>query len=154
MMMGIACLLVCAAGTNPAAAGGKKDLARAATARLLQRDATRDATTAVRPLAESRKVWRYTTEAQARREARKGIEAGRHFTSGVTAGRPPNPAIARKQYGLPRDPDVRMTVRIEEGHAVRKNMALGGQRGRAEITTAEPLPPDAIRGITRLPNHK
>lgn len=151
-VIGIALLGICTTIAYPAAAGGKKDVAKAAIARVLERDAARDAATKARPLGESRTIWRYTTEAQALQEARQGIEAGRHFTSNVTPGRPPRAATARQQYGLPRDPDVRMTVRIEEGAAVRQNKAMGGQRGRAEITNAELLPAQSIRSVSRLPN--
>ena len=151
-MVEIVVMVACMASALPVAAGGKQDIARAAVARALERDAARDAATVARPLAESKKVWRYTTETQARQEAKQGIEAGRHFTPNVTRGRPPNAATAREQYGLPADPDVRMTVRLEEGRAMKSNKAINGQRGRGEITNAEPLPPEAILNIRRVPN--
>ena len=135
----------------PSAAGGKKDLANAAIARLLRRDAARDAATVAVPAAESRMVWRYTGEAEAEREMSRGIAAGSHFTPKVTPGRPPSPLTVQRQYGLPQPPQVRMTVRIDEGRLILKNKALGGEPGRGELVNTEPLPPRAVQTVTRLP---
>ena len=144
--------LALATTTLAAAAGGKKELAKAAIGRLLARDAARDAATATeaRALANSTRVWRYTTAAQARREVQAGIRPGSHFTPKVTRGRPPRPVTAQRQYGLPQSPEVRMTIQMDKGRTVLRNKALGGQPGRGEVVTMERLPPSAIRGVTRL----
>ena len=147
----VAVAFVAALTVAPSNAGGKKDLANAAIARLLRRDAARDAATVAVPTAESRTVWRYTSEAEAKRETRRGIAADRHFTPNVTPGRPPRPSTAQGQYGLPQSPQVRMTVRIEKGSPVLRNRALGGGPGRGEIVNTELLPPGAVQKVTRLP---
>lgn len=137
---------------EPVVAGGKKELAKAAMARLLSRDAARDAATVARARAvpATTTVWRYTTADQARRELRGGILPGKHFTPGVTRGRPPSATTAQRQYGLPQPPQVRLTVRLDKGTTVLRNKALGGQPGRGELVTKDPLPPTAIRRAVNL----
>lgn len=142
---------VVALASNPGNAGGKRELGNAAIARLLKRDAARDATTAAVPAAESRMVWRYTSNAKAEGEMSSGMAVGSHFTPKVTPGRPPRPSTVQRQYGLPEPPQVRMTVRIDEGRLVLKNKALGGEPSRGELVNAEPLPPGAVQKVTRLP---
>ena len=150
------CLVLIAAASlmpiQPASAGGKKALAQAAMARLLARDAARDAATAgnARAVSTSTRVWRYTTADQAKRELRDGIPTGRHFTPRVTPGRPPSPATAQRQYGLPQPPQVRMTVEMDKGTTVLRNKALGGQPGRGELVNHDPLPPSAVRRVIDL----
>ena len=140
------------APAQPVVAGGKKELAKAAMARLLGRDAARDAATAAnaRAVSSTTTVWRYTTADQARREVRRGILPGKHFTPGVAPGRPPSPYTAQRRYGLPQPPQVRMTVRLAKGTTVLRNKALGGQPGRGELVIKDAVPPGAIHRIVNL----
>ncbi len=136
----------------PAEAGGKSAVGKAAIARLLERDAARDAAKAAeaRALAKPTTVWRYTSAAQARQEARAGIEAGRHFAPKVTPGRPPSRLTAQRQYGLPTPPEVRARVQLDSGTRVLRNKAMGGEPGRGEVLTMEHIPASAIRGAVKL----
>lgn len=140
------------ASVQPVLAGGKKEVAKAAMARLLARDATRDAATVAnaRALPAATTVWRYTTAAQARRELRGGIRPDKHFTPGVTRGRPPSPLTAQRRYGLPQPPQVRLTVRLDKGTTVLRNKALGGQPGRGELVNKVAVSSGGIRRVVNL----
>lgn len=117
---------------------------------LLRRDLLRDRATPTRSLRADRTVFRYTTRAQAEREIRSGIGRGRHFTSRANPGRPLAPASAQARYGLPRQPEVRMTVRLPRGTNVRRNRALGGAPGIGEVTTMRRTSPQNIRRLVPL----
>jgi hypothetical protein len=139
---------------SPEVEAGKasKALARKAWTRLFSRDAARDAATKARPLAKSKKVWRYTTKKNAREAAKKGLPANRHMTSGVTPGRPPKAGSAQTRYGLPNKPEVRMTIELPARQPVRRNKVLGGAAGFGEVTSPKAVQPSAIKRITPLGN--
>jgi len=113
----------------------------------LRRDLIRDRATRATPLLRPRTFHRYTTRAQALREVRRGIPPGRHLAP-AHRGRIPGAGTAAKKYGLPRKPDVRMTVKLPATHPVRSNKALGGQRGVGEITSPRRVPPTAIKKVS------
>ena len=117
----------------------------------LLRDLLRDRTLPVRRLKAPRTVHRYTTWERALRELQKGLPAGIHTTARARPGRPPSPETAQRRYGLPAKPEVRETIQLPEGTLIRQGKALGGRPGVAEVVTARPVPPDAIRKITPLP---
>ncbi len=128
-----------------------KTIARRAWRRLLARDAARDAATKAKPLAKPERVWRYTTKKDAAEAARHGLAPGKHMTPATSPGRLPNPASAQQRYGLPREPEVRMTIDLPKGQPIRRNSVLGGAPGAGEITSPKPIPPRSIRSITPLP---
>lgn len=123
---------------------------RRGPARILRRDFFRDRATRVRPLARTRTVFRYTTKGQARQELRRGIRPGSHLTSRALAGRPSSPGLAQRRYGLPRQPQVRETVRLPKSHPTRFNKVLGGRPGTGEITSTRPLSPKTIQKVLPL----
>jgi len=130
------------------AASAGKAFGKAATARLWKIDRQNHAKTPAKPLAKPRTVHRYTSAANAKREARHGLAPNTHMTARAPRGRPPAAATAQHRYGLPRTPQVRETIRIEEGFPVRHNRAVGGARSYGELTSPKPLPPSAILKIT------
>jgi len=123
---------------------------RSTLAPVLRTDLLRDRRTLARPLRQSRTVFRYTTERQMRRELRAGIPPLRHMTSRAQPGRPPTADHAARRYGLPVKPDVRETIRLRQGHAVRVNRVLAGERGRGEITSPQRVPSSSIRTTVPL----
>lgn len=129
-------------------------LRRGSARRILRRDFLRDRATRVRPLIRNRTVFRYTTKKQARRELGRGIRPGSHMTSRAVPGRPPGPGLAQRRYGLPRQPQVRETIRLPKGHPTRFNKAFGGRPGTGEITSTKPLSPKAIRRVIPLQQGK
>jgi hypothetical protein len=136
-------------------AGGK--VARRASAAVRSRirnvairDAVRDRSTPIVVLGSERKVFRYTTQHTATREARKGFSAGTHFTSRVQSGRPASASSASRRYGLPQRPDRRLTITLPKGARVRFNKALAGSPGVGEITNVEPLRHGRIDRLVRL----
>jgi hypothetical protein len=136
----------------PAAeAGGLgKAFARAAMGKVLKRDLMRDAATAARPLAKSRKVFRYTTRKQSVREARHGLAPDRHMTARTVRGRPLSPETAQRRYGLPNKPEVRETWKLRSGTPVRSNKALGGTPGTGELTSPRRLSPKDLEKTVPL----
>jgi hypothetical protein len=134
--------------------GGVKSVTRRAVeksiASLLRRDLARDATSQIKLLPAPRTVFRYTTQAQARRELARGIAPGRHMTSHARPGRPLRAARAKERYGLPQEPEVRETVRLPAGQPVRVNRVVGGEPGRAELTSPSWVPPTAIKKVVPL----
>lgn len=123
---------------------------KVAMRRVLATDLKRDSATKAVPLPIERRVFRYTTAAQAKREAKKGIRAGMHMTARAHPGRPPLAAVARRQYGLPSSPQVRMTIKLNKGFPARHNKALAGAQGRGELTSPEGVPPINISRVVRL----
>ncbi len=154
----IACLLVptiASAQTGRGLARGvAKGMLRSGEKRmtaLLARDARRDAVTAIRRLRSPRSVFRYVVPDAARKEARRGLAAGTHFTTRALPGRPMSGIRAWGKYGLPRIPRLREHVTLPKGTPVRFNRALGGGRGVGEIGIAKRLPMTAINRTVRLP---
>jgi hypothetical protein len=116
---------------------------------LLRRDRLRDGATPARPLPQDRTVHRYTTRQRAREELRRGIPPGRHMTP-AHPGRPPSAEQARKQFGLPRRPELRETIDLPKGHPIRRNKVLGGRPGTPEWTSPRRVPPEAIKKVVPL----
>ncbi len=127
-----------------------KIFSKAVMARIMKRDLEHHAVTAARPLTAPRTVHRYTSAAQASRETTGGLAPNTHMTAIARTGRPPAAATAQSRYGLPAEPQVRETIHLPEGYAVRHNRVVGGSRGLGELTSPNSLPPDAIRKVTPL----
>lgn len=149
----LAMTLGCGTAGKSAARRLMKAEGRAADARatsVLRRDLVRDRATPARSLPRGRTVFRYTSDAEARRELASSVRPGNHMTSRGGAGRPLGAAVARKRYGLPREPEVRMSIWLERGTKVRKNKALGGERGVGEITPTQTVPARSIKKVVKL----
>lgn len=123
---------------------------RGSTARTLRKDFLRDRATRVRPLFQNRRVFRYTTKAQARQELRNGIRPRSHMTARTTAGRPLSPVQAQRRYGLPRRPEVRETIRLPKGQPIRPNKVVGGAVGVGELTSSKRVSPGTIEKVMPL----
>ncbi len=172
LWLNVVIFAVCIIAAFPVTAGGKRDIARAAAGRMLQRDAARDASVAARaaaarearqilradrardaasrakPLSRERVVRRYTTAAQAEKEAASGVPAGNHMTASAGPGRPLSAEGATKKYGLAKEPERVMTIRIPQHQRVRFNKTLGGRRaGVGEITSTQKIPPAAVISV-------
>jgi hypothetical protein len=93
--------------------------ARAATARMFARDAARDARLPIKKLSRDEYLMRYTSRTQARREAKAGLEAGRHVTGRHEGAPPLSVPATQRRYGLPTAPEVRQTWHMEKGTLVR-----------------------------------
>lgn len=126
-----------------------RSLERNAT-RTLERDAARDSAAAAKRLSRGVTTFRYTTKAEAQREIRSGFRSGTHFTSRARPGRPLSARAAQARYGLPRTPEVRITARLPEGSAVKRNRVIGGARGVGELTTAKRADSKVIRKVVSL----
>lgn len=100
--------------------------------RTLKRDFERDSASTAKRLSRGLTTFRYTTKAEAKRELRAGINSGTHFTSRARPGRPLSARRAQARYGLPRTPEVRMTVGLPKGSSVKRNRVIGGVRGVGE----------------------
>lgn len=83
-------------------------------------------------------------------ELKRGIKHGRHMTSRAYPGRPLKGASAQARYGLPQQPQVRMTVALPKGTMVRRNRALGGAPGVGEITPARRVDRRAVKKVVPL----
>ncbi len=127
-----------------------KNAERGAAHSVLTRDAERDATTAVERLPADRTVFRYTTREQADKELRDGVEVGRHTTANASPGRPLTSENAQRQFGLPQEPDLRLTLRLPKGTRVKANNVVGGAPGTGELRLAEPVPASAITNEVSL----
>jgi hypothetical protein len=140
------------------ASGVGKSLARSAGRRVLGRssssirlrDARNHALAKAKPLSSPRSVNRFTGRAQAQRELRTGIAPNRHMTATAPAGRPLSQPNAQRRFGLPRQPQVRETIRLPKGFPVRHNHAVSAGRGVAELTSPKRVPPTAIRKVRPL----
>lgn len=131
----------------PAHAGG---FGKALISRLAKRDLDNHAATAANPLIKSLTVQRYTSRSQAGREVKAGIAAETHMTPNVARGRPLSPESAQKRYGLFKPPQVRETVRLPAGQPVRHNKAQGGEPGRGELTSTQPVPKGSVIKVVPL----
>jgi hypothetical protein len=131
------------------AGGLGKAITRSAMKKILRQDLARDVTTAARPLAKPRTVFRYTSSAQAAREAEQGLAADTHMTSVARPGRPLSAEAAQRRYGLANPPEARETLKLD-GQMVRFNKVLGGKAGYGEITSPKEIAKEAIRKILKL----
>jgi hypothetical protein len=139
------------AARQTAVRAAQQQAARQAALRAaLARDARRDAVTKAIPLNAERRVFRYTSKAQAAREVRSGVAAGSHMTARAGAGRPPLATTAQRQYGLPKAPQVRMSILLKPGMPVRHNKALAGEAGRGELTAPVVIRKEAIEKVVPL----
>lgn len=116
----------------------------------LAKDARRDGATKAVPLSAERRVWRYTGKREAERELKSGVPAGAHMTPSVRPGRPPSAATAQNQYGLPRMPEARLTIRLHRGTPTAHNKALAGRPGRGELTAPVAVPRENIEKVILL----
>jgi len=146
----------CGRGGGAAARGARRSASRSMERAFanLRRDAARDRLLPAKALTRPRSVFRYTSPAQAAREAKVGIPARSHFTSRAGPGRPLSGSAAQKRYGLPRIPLVRERITLPAGQPVRAGRAIGGSPGIGELTSPKPLPPGAVRGSVRLKKGK
>lgn len=125
---------------------------RAAAA--LARDLERDAASRAVQLQAPRRVFKYTTEADAQRILEKGFTPGMHFTSKARPGRPLTAAHAAERYGLSYAPEKRVTVTLPVGASVKPNKVIGGAAGFGELKVEQALPADAAERIIDVPrNH-
>ena len=140
-------LIIGLAVAPPAHAGG---FSKALMSRLFKRDLANHAATAAKPLTKPLTVQRYTSRAQAKREVKAGIATGTHMTPNAARGRPLSPESAQRRYGLSKPPEVRETVRLPAGQPVRHNKAQGGEPGRGELTSNQPVPKGAVTKVVPL----
>lgn len=122
----------------------------AAMRKALAKDLARDSATPPKPLTADRRVFRYTSTQQAKRELKDGIGPGTHMTARASPGRPPLAGTVQRQLGLPKAPEVRLTVRLTRGTPVRHNKALVGEPGRGEITAPALVRATNIEKVTPL----
>jgi uncharacterized protein YceK len=120
-------------------------------AAVLARDLERDAASKAVQLRTPRRVFRYTTEAQAQRILEKGFAPGMHFTSNAMQGRPLTAAHAAERYGLSSAPEKRFTVTLPAGTSVKSNKVIGGAAGFGELKTDHALKADAVERIVDIP---
>ncbi len=150
----VVCVGVLLAGCGRVSPGRiEKAAARAAerrAARILTRDLARDNASRATRLKTERRVYRYTTESQAREVQRKGFPPQTHFTTSESPGRPLSGSTAQKRYGLPYTPNRRLGVTLPEGTTVRSNKVVGGAPGYGELRSERGLSPETIRSESVL----
>jgi len=150
----VVCAGVLLAGCGRVSPGRiEKAAARAAerrAARILTRDLARDNASRATHLKMERRVYRYTTESQAREAQRKGFPPQTHFTVSESPGCPLSGSTAKKRYGLPNTPNRRLSVTLPEGTTVKSNKVVGGAPGYGELRTERSLSPDTIRSESVL----
>jgi hypothetical protein len=112
---------------------------------ILTRDLARDNASRATRLKMERRVYRYTTESQAREAERKGFPPRTHFTASEGPGRPLSGTAAQDRYGLPYTPDRRLSVTLPPGTPVKANKVVGGAPGYGELRIERSLSPDRIR---------
>ena len=120
---------------------------------LAKRDMERDRKLKPVALDSDIHVFRYTSEAQAKSDAKNGVKAGRHFTSKAAPGRPLASANASRRYSptsSKRMPAVRQTWRLEKGTMVKRGKVLGGEPGYGEIVPLTEVPPQNLIGSSIL----
>lgn len=158
MKLRLICLLLCAgfliAGCGRVSpARIERAAARAAerrTASVMARDLARDNASRLTRLQTERRVYKYTTESQAREFERKGFPPHTHFTASEGPGRPLSGRTAQERYGLPYTPDRRLGVTLPEGTSVKSNKVVGGAPGYGELRIEKQLPPDPIGSVSVL----
>lgn len=120
-------------------------------AAVLARDLERDASSSATQLQTPRRVFKYTTEADAQRILQKGFAPGTHFTSNAKPGRPLTAPHAAERYGLSYAPEKRITAMLPAGTSVKPNKVIGGGAGFGEMKTAHALGADAAERIVDIP---
>jgi hypothetical protein len=121
---------------------------RRSSAQALRRDLLRDRAAPVARLARDRRVVRYTSIGQARREMRTGIPPNRHLTARAPSGRPPAGTTVQRRYGLPRKPTAAEHVLLRKETPVKMNKATGGKPGYGEILSQKRIPKRNVLRIT------
>jgi uncharacterized protein YceK len=136
------------------AIGSVGRVAEQRSAVILARDFDRDAASKLTRLPQSRRVFKYTTNADARRMMAKGIPTGSHFTTGVKPGRPLSSSSAAKRFGLGYKPGKRLSVTLPGGTGVKVNKVVGGSPGGfGEIAVEQPLRPSSVTKSIALSRH-
>lgn len=115
--------------------------------KIYTKDRARDNRTAAKPLKRDRNVYRYTSMKDARSAKKNGIPAHAHMTPNTSKGRPISSKTAQKRYGIQHPPEALVTIKIPKGHPVKFNKAIGGERGRGEITSPKDLPPSQVTDV-------
>ena len=136
------------ASTQPKSGGAQAQ--RKSYSEIRRKDQSRDPRSQAKPLQRDRTVYRYTTKKRAEQESSKGIPPGAHMTSRGGAGRPPSAGQAQRQYGLPRKPEVRETVRVPQGQPSRLNKVYGGKAGKGELTSTQRVPSKSVQKVVPL----
>ncbi|MCU0755791.1 MAG: hypothetical protein MUE46_11820 [Xanthomonadales bacterium] len=127
-----------------------------ATQRALQleqayaRDRLRDAATPARPLAQPRRVQRYTSAESAAHAQRAGLPPDTHMTSSVARGRGLSAETAQQRFGLRTPPERVLTIELPAGTPIRSNRVLAGAPGQGEITSPQRIPPNAIKAAREV----
>ncbi len=105
----------------------------------------------VRALPQARTVQRYNTKTLAKQELRRAVSPGSHMTAGARRSRPMSGQHTKQHCGLVRKPNVRETIQLPKGFPVRHNHATSAARGVRELTSPQPLPPQAFKKVVPLP---
>ena len=145
------------AAAKALARGSERTAERAAESKVqsvLARDASRDAATPTKATTAPRTVQRFTSAADAQRAQQYGISPGQHMTSNVPRGRGVSAERAQERFGLPRKPEVVMTVEIPKATTVRNNKALDGERGRGEVASTQTISAENIKQVRPLTHRK
>jgi len=122
---------------------------------ILARDLARDDASRAIELGGERRVYKYTTESEARGFEREGFPPNTHFTASDGPGHPLSGSTAQKRFGLSYTPDRRLGVTLPGGTAVKPNQVIGGAPGYGELRVEQPLPPASIRAESVLrPGHQ
>jgi Ni/Co efflux regulator RcnB len=147
-------MVASAASAGPATSSQAKSAtalsSRKSYSEIRRKDQSRDARSHAKPLPKGRTVYRYTTKKRAGQESSKGIPAGAHMTSRGVAGRPASAGQAQREYGLPRKPEVRETVRLPQGQPSRLNKVYGGKVGEGELTSTRRVPSKSVQKVVPL----
>jgi hypothetical protein len=115
---------------------------------VLKMDRSRDSKAPIKRLTQPRRVYRYTTKAQAQVYRQRGVPSGVHFTAKAGSGRPLTAARAKERYGLRRIPTARVEAVLPKGTTVKSGKAIGGKPGYGGLKTyRRPLPPATLKGV-------
>lgn len=139
------------AGYGAAAHAERKSAQELGT--LARRDMERDGRLKTVTLERDIHVNRYTSNAQAKSEAKYGVKANRHFTSVATSGRPLTPDHAARRYSPTSGngaPTIRQTWRLSKGTMVKKGKVLEGEPGYGEIVPQTRISPQNLISTTPL----
>ena len=127
--------------------GGMSRSAEWRAAGVLARDLERDAASRAVQLQDPRRVFKYTTKADAQRILEKGLAPGMHFTSKATPGRPLTAAHAAERYDLSYAPEKRVTVTLPARASVKLNKVIVGAAEYGELKVEQALPADRTERI-------
>ncbi len=125
-------------------------IGRSMASRILRQDLRNHALVRPKPLAAPRTVYRYTSRPQASRELSRGLAPNTHMTANARVGRPLSARAAQPRYGLLHKPQVRETIRLPKGTALRHNRATNAERGIGELTSPKRVPKGTIRRVVPL----